>query len=144
MYATGMFSELATQKVGRMNRQLKHKMTRATVDKIVEQCCRRWHDEILPEFSNDGRSWLVEYDMPTEFTAFKHGLLDFGNGEIMSCFTPSISLIKKMVVRSVRKMRNSQGILPSVSAREVWSRSPPPPLPFSFFLIPGSTQQVLT
>lgn len=99
-----------------MNSQFKHKMAQATVDDIVQRCCCQWHRTVLPEFRNDGEPWIVSYDMPPEFPAFRHGQLELKNDEILSSFRPSISLIRKMVLFSVRRMRDAQGIQPSVSA----------------------------
>jgi hypothetical protein len=115
---------LVSRKIGRMNNQFKHKMPQATVDEIVKRCCRQWHQRILPEFQDNGQPWIVDYEMPAGFTAFKHGLVDFGSDEILSCFAPSANLIKKMLLCSVRRMRNFQTIQPSVSAKE---SSPPHP-----------------
>ncbi len=88
-----LVTELATRKVTQMNRGKKYKLKPATLDILVHQCCLRWHDVILPEFNNDATSWSVSPQF---------GELYFENHEVLSCFAPSVKLIRKMAVHAVQ------------------------------------------
>jgi hypothetical protein len=93
-------------------------MGQAAENEMVRQCCREWHQRILPEFSNNGHSWPVIYNLPDGSAAVESGLLDFENDEILSCLAPTVSLIQKIAVRSVWRMRDfGEGTQRLVSAR---------------------------
>ncbi|KAL2024861.1 hypothetical protein VTK56DRAFT_3560 [Thermocarpiscus australiensis] len=112
-HVVGAFTELVSQRIGSINSQLKHKMEQATVDDIVKACCHQFHRMILPDFHNNGRPWIVDYETPRDFTAFKHGRFEFSNDEILACFTPSVGMISKMMTSSVDRIRELHGTPPS-------------------------------
>lgn len=101
------FSELITQKVKLMNDQFKQKLDQPTSDAIVESCVRQFNEKILPNFVNDGRSWIVDYEMPRNFAAFRHGRLELMNDQILACFSPSLNVIRKMILCAVNRTREA-------------------------------------
>ena len=98
-----------------MNDQLKHKMDKAATDAIIELCVRQFNEDILPNFDNDGRSWIVDYEMPRDFAAFRHGRFEFKNDKILACFSPSLGIIRKMIVCAVNRTRELGDLSPWVS-----------------------------
>lgn len=91
-------------------------MAPARVDMIANQCLLEWHQTIFAEFCDRGNPWIVTYDAPAGFTAFRHGMVDFEIDEIRACFAPTVSLIRGMVKAAIRRMQAVQAVSPSVSA----------------------------
>ncbi|KAK1827460.1 hypothetical protein QBC39DRAFT_361660 [Podospora conica] len=105
MHVQSAFSQLIHQKVKQMNDQFKQKMDQAATDAIVKSCVRQFHEKILPGFDNDGRSWIMDYEMPRDFAAFRHGRFELENVKILACFSPSLSMMQKMILCSVDRTR---------------------------------------
>lgn len=113
------------EKIGCMNRQFRHKMEPGTIHEVTKQCCRQWHERIMPEFRNDGQSWIVNFELPAGFNSgLQHGQLELANDEIVSCFSLSVGAIETMMLQSIERMsHDGQGARPSVGVTHNVSQS---------------------
>jgi len=103
------FSKLATQRVKLLGSQFRQRMEQRRVDDIVRSCGDQFRQCIFSGFRDDGRAWEVDYDAVERDSTVR---LKFGNDEIRNCFTPSVTVLRKMLTGSVERVRYLHGAMP--------------------------------
>ncbi|KAK1973567.1 hypothetical protein LZ30DRAFT_765164 [Colletotrichum cereale] len=107
-HAQARFATLVIDQLRLYERELSRKFDPAAIHEIVQSCCDQFRTIIMPGFDSDGKEWTVEFEIPSAIPGFQHGRLKFANSEIMRCFMQSVSMIKNMLLDTLKHLSSTR------------------------------------
>ncbi|RSL92144.1 hypothetical protein CEP52_013989 [Fusarium oligoseptatum] len=99
-HAQAEFVKLAAQKLADFNQKLRSKLKSAEIEKLLKILSEYFIRAILPGFENRGKSWEIPFDLPGRAKGVS-SRLTFTDSEVLSCFNPSVSMVRKMLEQTV-------------------------------------------
>ncbi|TDZ27074.1 hypothetical protein Cob_v000480 [Colletotrichum orbiculare MAFF 240422] len=126
-HAQAHFAKLVVDQLRVYERDLPRRFDAAAVHGIVASCCAQFRDRILPAFDSDGAAaaadWTVEFEIPSAVRGFQHGRLKFANSEVMRCFMPSVSMIRRMLAAAALQLSTTGVFVTHVLLAGSYSKS---------------------